>query len=200
MEFFTIYNITEILATITALLYVYFIAQEKIIAWFLAFFSSGLLVFSNVLTNLYFFAFLNSLYVALAVYGFYVWRFKTNFNNKIIITEYSLKKHAILILVSIIISAVAVVLVKALNISSTYLEITITVFSVLATYLQANKILSSWLYFMVLNLLSVIVYFNVELYKLAFLFLIYVILSIVGYNKWRNSNDYKQHTTKQTNT
>lgn len=196
MQFFTLANIIEVLATITALLYIYFIAQQKIIAWFLAFFSSGLLAFSNILTNLYFFAFLNTLYVILAVYGFYVWKFKTNFNNKLIITEYQAKQHIILIIIGVVISVIAVGLIKVLGIASTYLEITITVFSVLATYLQANKILSSWLYFMVLNLLSVIVYFNVQLYKLAFLFLVYVVLSIIGYNKWRKSNDYKKHTTK----
>jgi nicotinamide mononucleotide transporter len=58
--------------------------------------------------------------------------------------------------------------------------------SVIATYLVARKYLENWLYWIVIDIVSIPLYLDRGLNLTALLFGAYVIIAIVGYFSWRN--------------
>ena len=59
-----------------------------------------------------------------------------------------------------------------------------TVFSVVATILVIKKVLENWLYWIVIDLVSIFLYFEKDLHLSSILFMIYTIIAIKGYFSW----------------
>jgi len=55
---------------------------------------------------------------------------------------------------------------------------------VVTTLMVARKVLENWLYWVVINIISVYLFLDRELYQTAGLLVLYVILAIVGYAIW----------------
>lgn len=66
-----------------------------------------------------------------------------------------------------------------------------TALSITATWLLARKILENWLYWIVVDLVSTILYVYKSLYPSAILFSVLTILAVVGYFKWRKALVYE---------
>jgi nicotinamide mononucleotide transporter len=65
------------------------------------------------------------------------------------------------------------------------MDITLTIFSFIATFKETRKVLSGWLYWVILNLLSAYLFFNNGLLGYFILSLVYSVLSVYGYMAWR---------------
>jgi nicotinamide mononucleotide transporter len=59
-----------------------------------------------------------------------------------------------------------------------------TVFSLFATYMVVKKILGNWLYWIIIDTVSVYLYFSRDLHLTALLFMAYTIIAIFGYFNW----------------
>jgi nicotinamide mononucleotide transporter len=59
-----------------------------------------------------------------------------------------------------------------------------TVFSIFATYMVVKKILSNWLYFIIIDAISIYLYFSRELHLTALLFIFYTFIAAIGFIKW----------------
>jgi len=68
-----------------------------------------------------------------------------------------------------------------------YIDATTSVFGLIATYLEAHRYLSAWVFWIVLNLATAIIYFNRGLMIYGPLMLVYFVFSIVGYRRWSQS-------------
>ena len=66
-----------------------------------------------------------------------------------------------------------------------YLDSFTTWGSVFTTYLVTQKILSNWLYWIIINSVGIFLNIDKEFYLTALLLLSYQIISIFGYIKWR---------------
>ena len=66
-----------------------------------------------------------------------------------------------------------------------YIDAATTTFGLIATYLEAHKYLSAWLFWIVLNLASAIIYYSKGWYIYAPLMMVYFGFSIVGFYSWR---------------
>ena len=58
--------------------------------------------------------------------------------------------------------------------------------SVITTYLVARKYLQNWLYWIVIDTVSIPLYIDRGLNLTALLFVAYVVIAVVGYFKWRD--------------
>lgn len=58
---------------------------------------------------------------------------------------------------------------------------------IIATWMLARKILEQWLLWIVIDLVSVVLYLWQGLYATTLLFLVYVVMAIVGYLQWRKA-------------
>ena len=58
--------------------------------------------------------------------------------------------------------------------------------SVITTYLVARKYLENWLYWIVIDTVSIPLYIDRGLNLTALLFVAYVVIAVIGYFKWRD--------------
>jgi len=69
--------------------------------------------------------------------------------------------------------------------SNPYLDAFTTIFSFIASYLEAKKILSGWYYWIIINGVTLGLYLNKELYIYFVLTLLYFTLSFYGLKTWK---------------
>jgi nicotinamide mononucleotide transporter len=113
----------------------------------------------------------------LAVYGYY------QFATIPLITE-SIFLHLLGALISLGLGFVmGIYLIKKTSAALPMLDSMITSFSLWATLLLMSGLQSAWLYFIVINMVSVVLFYKRNLKVISLLFVLYAILAIQGYFK-----------------
>ena len=175
----------EILVVITTLLYNYFLIKQTIICWLFGFLASffGLIIFYE--KQLIGQIILHVFYSMMAVYGWYIWG---KSKEQKVINKWPIINHIYVIGSGILLTFILgnFVLNKFTE-NVNFLDISITLFCFVATFKEAHKILSAWLYWIVLNMASLVLYMQSDLKIYALLMFIYTILSIKGYLVWRKN-------------
>jgi len=184
VDAFAIMSKWEIIATLFGIAYVILAAKESLWTWFFAFFGTliytiifweGALVSSSIL---------NFYYMVMAVYGFILWRGGTE-SKPLEISRYSISKNITIILVGLVISLILGYLSDTyLRANFAYIDAFVMTFSVIATWMLANKILENWLYWMVVDSVGVFLYLKSGYYATVVLFILYVLLSFYGLYSW----------------
>ena len=171
----------ETSAVLMSVLYVFFAAKENIWCWFFGAISAILYTYICFNIKLYAETFLQLFYLIMAVIGYISWK-KTEVSK---INQWSAKKHLILILLSIIfVFIVGFLLSIRTDAKMPLVDTFTTVFSVVATILVIKKVLENWLYWIVIDLVSIFLYFERDLHLSSILFMIYTIIAIKGYFSW----------------
>jgi nicotinamide mononucleotide transporter len=69
-----------------------------------------------------------------------------------------------------------------------------TAASLVATWMLARKLLENWLLWVVIDAMSMVMYIYKGLYITSVLFLVYTLMAVVGYVRWKKAmiNDYRQ--------
>ena len=183
--FYQISNV-EGLIFICALLYIVLVALENSWGWLFGILASILSVYLCYKAHLFLESGLNMFYVAIGFYGWYQWLYGSEEKNEIHITKLSFVKNAVLFTLGII---VWIPFGFFANKFSTqvlpYLDGFITAFSLIATWMTAKKIIENWLYWILIDTLAIILFAYRGFYLLALLNIIYSLIAIVGYLKWR---------------
>ncbi|MEY8242820.1 MAG: nicotinamide riboside transporter PnuC, partial [Gammaproteobacteria bacterium] len=59
--------------------------------------------------------------------------------------------------------------------------------AIVTTYMVANKVLENWIYWFVIDSISIYLFISRELYFTAFLFFVYLFMIVIGYRAWKQS-------------
>ncbi len=59
--------------------------------------------------------------------------------------------------------------------------------AIVATFMVTRKILENWIYWFVIDAVSIWLYLSRELYFTAGLFALYLVMIVIGYRSWRAS-------------
>jgi nicotinamide mononucleotide transporter len=130
--------------------------------------------------SLYFF------YVIMGFYGWWIWRKSAIASSEVTITRIPFSQHALIIGISFVISLLLGHYLSSQTKSDLpYFDAITTVFAVFATFLEINRRLYVWVYWIVLNALSIILYTLKESEVYAGLMVIYVVLSVKGLIAWK---------------
>ena len=176
------WNIIEILAVLFSILYVVLAAKENIWCWGAAAISVILYIFICFSVKLYPETGLQIFYLFMAFYGYYNWNKKA---QSLQIIEWNISKHfSVLILGAILTFLMGFFFATYTNAKMPIVDSFTTVFSVFATYMIAKKILGNWLYWIVIDIVSVYLYSSRDLHLTALLFITYTIIAIFGYFNW----------------
>ncbi|MBT8343789.1 MAG: nicotinamide riboside transporter PnuC, partial [Sulfurovum sp.] len=142
----------EIVAVFFGITYVLLAAKESLWAWLFAFLSTliytilfweGALVSSSLL---------NFYYMGMAVYGFILWRSGGEKGEELEVTGWSVKKNISMIVSGLLLATVLGYLSDTYTDAKfAYLDTFVMIFSVLATWMLANKVLENWLYWIVID-------------------------------------------------
>jgi len=75
-----------------------------------------------------------------------------------------------------------------------YLDSFTTWASVVTTYMVTKKVLENWLYWIVIDSLSIFLYLDRGLHLTALLFVGYTVIAIFGFYQWRQSHQQAKVT------
>jgi len=178
------YNWTMIenIAVLFSIMYVVLAAKQNIWCWFFAVISTTLymhICFTSQLlaeTGLQFF------YLLMAFYGYYNWN-KSETKSKII--QWSTNQHLLIILLGGFLTFImGFYLTIYTPAKMPIIDSFTTVFSIIATYMITKKVLENWLYWIVIDIVSIYLYFTRDLQLTSLLFIIYTTIAIFGYFSW----------------
>jgi len=178
----------ELAAVIFAITYVLLAVRENVLCWFFAFLSTAIYTVLFWDVSLLMDSALNVYYMAMAVFGWYQWtRGGTNGSAKpLAVCSMSIKQHALVIAIIAVLSIVSGYLLNEhSNAAWPYVDSFTTWASVITTYLVTQKYLQNWLYWIVIDAVSVPLYIDRGLNLTALLFVAYIVIAVFGYFSWR---------------
>ena len=177
----------ELLATLLALAYVILALRQSLWCWPAALLST--MLFTHIMWDsaLLSDALLQVYYAAMAMYGWWRWQqLKQQHQRHNKVSEWPWRRHLQLIVATGSIGLVLGYLMATYTHADfAYLDAQTTAFSVMATWLVARKLVSNWLYWVVIDAVSIYVYAQKHLYFLTLLFMLYTIIALAGYFIWR---------------
>lgn len=174
----------EWLAVLSSILYVFFAAKKKIICWFFALIASALYIYICFFSKLYIESILQVFYFVMAVVGWLMWQ-KTQ-GTQTDITTWTGTQHAINIFCSLILAALlGYVFDTYTGQENPYIDAFTTCYSLAATYMVTKKVLENWLYWIIIDGVSIYLYATRGLELSALLFFIFTVLAVWGYFSWK---------------
>ncbi|GMR14765.1 MAG: nicotinamide riboside transporter PnuC [Gammaproteobacteria bacterium] len=192
----------EMAAVAFAITYLLLAVRENVWCWLFAFVSTAIytILFRDV--SLLMDSALNVYYMAMAVFGWYQWtRGGTSISagsneesHTLAIQLLSKRQHGLIIVSILLFSGVSGYLLSKYSTAAwPYVDSFTTWASVIATYLITRKYLQNWLYWIVIDAVSVPLYIERGLKLTALLFAAYIIIAVVGYISWqRHFRDNRQ--------
>ena len=175
------WSIIESLAVFFSLLYVILATKENIWCWGAALISVSLYIYICYTAKLYPETGLQIFYLIMAIIGYFTW----NKKSKEKIKEWSEFKHLIIIILGALFSFIMGFYFFTYTESAMpIIDSITTTFSIIATYMVVKKVLGNWLYWIVIDLLSVYMYFHRDLHLTSLLFVAYATIAVFGYISW----------------
>lgn len=170
-------------ATILSLIFLALVMYEKIWCWFFGILSSILSVYLFYKLHLYSEAILYFFYILFGIYGWYTWNQP---RKSLAISRWSWLRHIRIVSIGIILSlGIGYLFQRYTDADKSYIDAHTSVFGLVATYLEAHKILGAWIYWIIINGISVWLYYSKGLEVYTWLMLLYFILSFVGFYQWQ---------------
>jgi len=186
-------SLLELIAVVFAILYLLLAVRENILCWAAAIVSTLIFLFIFWDVKLYMESGLQIYYLAMAGFGWHQWRQAKDGSDSLQVTLWSVRQHGIALA-----SIAALTLTSGFLLNSgtdaqlPFLDSFTTWASVVTTYMVARKVLENWIYWLVIDSLSIFLYLDRELYFTALLFAVYIVIIFFGWFSWLKS--YRQTT------
>lgn len=176
----------EIFAVIFALLYLFLAMKQNIACWYAAFISTLIYIVIYWDVSLYMESLLNFYYLLMAIYGWINWNKKSQIDKNYVIS-WSYQNHILVILLILILTVISGFSLQKTDAVYPYLDSFTTWASVITTFMVAQKILSNWIFWIIINSVAIFLNFDRELYLTVILLMTYQVMSVYGYYQWRKS-------------
>lgn len=177
-------DLAEMAAVALAIAYLVLAVRQNIVCWLAAFLSSMIYLAVFFAARLYMESALQIFYVAMAVYGYRQWTSGGADHNGLRITTWVPRRHALAICVILGASVSLGWLMSHTDAAFPYVDAFTTSAAIVTTYMVARKILENWVYWFVIDGVSVYLYFARDLNFTAALFVLYLVLIVVGFRRW----------------
>jgi nicotinamide mononucleotide transporter len=187
-------NWVETIAAFLGLLGIFLQIKQNAWYWFTAIIMVLLYIYVFYVSGFYADMAFQFYYLVVGIYGWIHWVRTKNIAKEEKLQVFKLSKlHNLFALLA---SAVFFGIIYFILVNFTDSQVPLgdaftTALSITATWLLARKILENWLYWIVVDLVSTILYVYKSLYPSAILFSVLTILAVVGYFKWRKALFYE---------
>jgi nicotinamide mononucleotide transporter len=178
-------SLWELAAVLLGIAYLLLAMRESLWCWYAAFASTAIFLFIFWDVKLYMESALQVYYLAMAVYGWWQWQHGPEQSPSLMITRWSIRHHlraACAVLLITLISGF--MLGEYTDAANPFLDSFTTWGAILTTWMVTRKILENWLYWLVIDSVSIYLYLDRELYLTALLFAAYLVIVIFGYRTW----------------
>ncbi|MEM9053483.1 MAG: nicotinamide riboside transporter PnuC [Bacteroidota bacterium] len=180
------------------LAYIILAARENIWCWPIGIVASALSIWLFLISGLYAESILFTYYVIIGFYGWWAWsKGKNSEKDDLPIVTWSARSHVIALSLGSVLTAILFFSLSLIpNSEMPLLDSLTTIFSFIATWMFAKKVLENWIYWIVLNFLTTYLYFSRDLKIYGILMILYVILSVYGYISWRKDQKLQIQKTR----
>ncbi len=176
----------EISAVILAIAYLVLAIRENRWCWPAGIASALLYLGVFYAAGLYMEAGLQLFYAAMGIYGWWAWRPGTDGGAALAIHRWPAGRHAVALATILLLSlASGALLERYTDAASPYLDSVVTWSAILTTWMVARKLLENWLYWFVIDALTLGLALERGLYATAALFALYLALVVLGWRRWR---------------
>lgn len=187
-------SLLEWLGVLSGLVYLILASYRSVLCWFFALISSGIFVYLCYDFKLYIESILQLFYVVMAVVGWISWKSDTSTSKtRIDVITWKPIYHLLNVLASGVIAFVLGWFFKTYtDQANPYLDAFTTVYSLVATFMLARRVLENWIYWIVIDAISVALYASRGLYLTSVQYVLFTGLAAVClYTWWRQ---YKSST------
>lgn len=190
-------QLLEYFGVLTGLLYLLLEIRQHRAMWVVGFLTSLVYVFVFFFSKIYADMGLNIYYVAISIYGFWQWTRKKAINEEKInqnapANEAILYRNMTFSLFTGIILAILAIYALIYYILYNFTDSPIpagdaftTAVGIVATWMLARRIIEHWIFWIIVNCVSVYLYYLRGLYPTMFLYICYAILAAVGLYTWK---------------
>ena len=181
-------QLPEITAVVFAFLYLALAIKQNIVCWLAWILSSCLYTYVMYSAGLYMEALLQIFYVCMGIYGWHQWLNKNSTEQGLSVSTWEPVKHVSAVtLIFVLAYASGLLLEKYTAAALPFLDALTTWGAIVTTYMVANKVLENWIYWFVIDSISIYLFISRELYFTAFLFFVYLFMIVIGYRAWKQS-------------
>jgi nicotinamide mononucleotide transporter len=189
-------NWIEITAAFLGIVYLILSIKQNILLWFFGLLTSALYIYVFLVSKFYADMSLQAYYVVISIYGWIHWKQGGNNSHELPVTA----SGKVLMIWLVTIWALLWVAMWAFLYYVTDSEVPIgdgftTAGSVVATWMLARKIKEHWIFWVIIDLVSLILYIDKGLYPTAVLFFVYTTMAVIGYIAW--VRDYRKNPIQQ---
>ncbi len=177
-------SLPEWLAVGLALAFLLLAVRQNPWCWACASVSAAIYMFLFAQAGLRMQAALQIYYLGMAAYGWYAWRHGAG-NEPLAVSRWPVRRHLPAILLVLGLTIVNGWLLAGKGLVG-YADAFVAWASVMTTWLAARKILESWWYWIVIDLVAAVLYWQQGLRLTALLFVLYTIIAVRGYLSWRS--------------
>lgn len=183
-------NYIELAGAILGIAYIYFSIRQHILTWITGLLTSLLYIVVFYQTKFYADMGLQFYYVAISIYGWYLWKSKKpGLTEKTNLPVIHARRNFFLISAMatwIIFLLIRFILVRYTDSMIPNMDAATTALSITATYMLARKMIEHWIIWVVVDVVSAGLYIYKGLWATSLLFLVYTIMAVIGYKQWKN--------------
>ena len=188
-------SLLELVAVIFAIVYLLLAVNTNILCWLAAGISALIFLYIFWGAKLYMESALQVYYFVMAVFGWYQWKLPSDTSATLSISMWSMQQHAGAVALIVFFTCISGHLLNSgTDAQLPYMDSLTTWGSVVTTFMVVRKILENWIYWLVIDLVSIYLYLDRELYFTAILFAVYIVIIFFGWFSWLKSYQRKIKT------
>jgi len=192
----------EFFGTIFYLLSVWLIAQKNMLTWPFGLISVILYAILFYQIQLYSDTIEQIYYFGACIYGWIYWEKSTEKENELYDFRYSsIQNILILTGITVVLSLLLTIFMKDIHnlfpkifpvpASYPFFDALTTIMSFIAMFLMAQKRIESWVYWIIVDIVGIILYYIKEVKFISFLYVILLLIAVCGYIKWHRERIIK---------
>ena len=185
-------QLLEYFGVLTGLLYLFLEIKQNRAMWVVGFLTSLVYAFVFFFSKIYADMGLNIYYVAISIYGFWQWTRKCKTETSVTAQTAIHYQHITPRLFAGISSVTFILFSLLYYLLHDFTDSPIptgdaftTAVGIVATWMLAQRIIEHWIFWIIINCISVYLYYLQGLYPTMFLYLCYAILAAVGLYTWK---------------
>lgn len=184
-------SLLELIAVVFAIAYLVLAVRENILCWYAAGISTVIFLYIFWDVRLYMESGLQVYYLAMAGFGWHQWRRANKHSMGLQTSMWNVRQHSTALALIALLTIVSGYLLSAsTDAELPYLDSFTTWASVITTFMVARKVLENWIYWLVIDSISIYLYIDRELYFTSLLFAVYIVIIFFGWFSWLKS--YRQ--------
>ena len=177
--------IIEGVGAVLAIAYLLLALKLNKLCWFAWIASSILYLYVMYQAGLYMESLLQVFYLCMGFYGLSQWSKTINNNQNTYVDLWSIGNHIFAISLVIVLSFLSGTLLSNFsNAALPFIDAFTTWGAIVASYMVAKKILENWIYWFVIDFISVFIFASRGLYFTSALFVTYLVIIYFGYKSW----------------